>query len=191
NPGQPIEVGRQDGTTILINEKRLPDGGSVLVISDITEIKNSQQQILQASKLATLGEMATGMAHELNQPLNVIRMAADSTLERVEEGDFDADYLRGKLERISAQIDRNHLLRHGAACGQFGFIEAIDDGRVFAGLFAVVSTAQTVGLVGSEALFLARVGVGQLPLAFVIASAITVSGSGRSRSNEGRSEGGD
>lgn len=37
--------------------------------------------------------------------------------------------------RISAQIDSNHLARHGDDCGQFGFIEAPDEGQVFAGLF--------------------------------------------------------
>ncbi|MBT5911214.1 MAG: ATPase, partial [Rhodospirillaceae bacterium] len=39
------------------------------------EQKTTSAQIIQASKLATLGEMATSVAHELNQPLNVIRMA--------------------------------------------------------------------------------------------------------------------
>ena len=47
----------------------------------------------------------------------------------------------------------------------------------FLGLLGLINFSQTVGLATAEALFLARVGVGQLPLAFVIASAITVSGS--------------
>ncbi len=33
----------------------------------------NEQQLIQASKMATLGEMSTGVAHELNQPLSVIR----------------------------------------------------------------------------------------------------------------------
>ncbi len=77
---------------------------------DITERKRAQAQLIQASKLATLGEMATAMAHELNQPLNVIRMAADSTIERVEEGAADAQYLGVKLGRISAQTERAALI---------------------------------------------------------------------------------
>lgn len=46
----------------------------------------------------------------------------------------------------------------------------------FAGLFAVVSMAQTVGLVGSEALFLARFGASHLPQVFIAASIVTVLG---------------
>jgi C4-dicarboxylate-specific signal transduction histidine kinase len=56
--------------------------------------------------MATLGEMATGVAHELNQPLSVIGMAVANTLERMDGGDLDPCYLRGKLERISNQVER-------------------------------------------------------------------------------------
>ena len=38
--------------------------------------------------------------------------------------------------RISAQVDRAYLERHDDATGHFGFIEGIDDGAVFKGLFA-------------------------------------------------------
>ena len=46
--------------------------------------------------------------------------------------------LRGgqAVGRISAQVDQVYLDRHGDACGHFGFIEGIDDGAVFKGLFA-------------------------------------------------------
>ena len=44
---------------------------------DNTEVRRSQQQLTQSAKMATLGEMATGLAHEINQPLNVMRMAID------------------------------------------------------------------------------------------------------------------
>src|SRR5262249_27179674 len=76
--------------------------------------------IAQTSKLVTLGEMATGMAHELSQPLNVIKMAAQNALSEVSPADHreadddlppmsDADlrrFVAGKLDRIVAQVDR-------------------------------------------------------------------------------------
>ena len=70
---------------------------------DITELKKSQAQVIHSSKLATLGEMATSVAHELNQPLNVIRLAAGNCRLRV---DPESTYLVGKLSRIEEQTAR-------------------------------------------------------------------------------------
>ncbi len=86
----------------------------LLIWRDITERKLAQAQMVQTSKLALLGEMAASMAHELNQPLNIIRMAADSSLIFMEEGDADIDSHREEFERISSQTERmasiiNHL----------------------------------------------------------------------------------
>jgi C4-dicarboxylate-specific signal transduction histidine kinase len=56
--------------------------------------------------MATLGEMATGLAHEINQPLNVMRMAIANVLKRLGNGDAQIDYLTEKLQRIDAQVQR-------------------------------------------------------------------------------------
>jgi len=73
---------------------------------DISEPEEAVAQVIQASKLATLDEIATSVAHELNQPLNVIRMAAGNLLQKIRKGNADSEYLLGKLERISAQTER-------------------------------------------------------------------------------------
>ncbi|HWH90075.1 MAG TPA: ATP-binding protein [Pseudomonas sp.] len=73
---------------------------------DNTEVRRSQQQLTQSAKMATLGEMATGLAHEINQPLNVMRMAIVNVLKRLDNGDVQVDYLTGKLKRIDAQVQR-------------------------------------------------------------------------------------
>ncbi len=91
--------------------------GVVGVGQDITELnqvrieqenerKESAAQMIQASKLATLGEMATSVAHELNQPLNVIRMAAGNSRRKISKGTADPEYLNDKLERIEGQTAR-------------------------------------------------------------------------------------
>ncbi|MBF0225533.1 MAG: GHKL domain-containing protein [Desulfobacterales bacterium] len=41
------------------------------------EIKKKQAQVIHAGRLTAMGEMATGIAHEINQPLAIIRLAAD------------------------------------------------------------------------------------------------------------------
>jgi len=73
---------------------------------DNTELRRSQQQLTQSAKMATLGEMATGLAHEINQPLNVMRMAIVNVLKRLSNGDVQIDYLTDKLKRIDAQVQR-------------------------------------------------------------------------------------
>lgn len=73
---------------------------------DNTEVRRSQLQLTQSAKMATLGEMATGLAHEINQPLNVMRMAIVNVQKRLSNGDVQIDYLTDKLNRIDAQVQR-------------------------------------------------------------------------------------
>ncbi len=106
NPKGLMELSRSDGKTVLVNEQVLPDLGTVLVISDVTELKQAQAQVIQASKLATLGEMATSIAHELNQPLHVIRLVIGNVIRKLEKGNADPAYLGDKLERIASHTER-------------------------------------------------------------------------------------
>jgi len=57
----------------------------VLIASatDITESVEKETQLIQAGKLTTLGTMAAGMAHEINQPLNVIQICADLIIKMI------------------------------------------------------------------------------------------------------------
>jgi PAS domain S-box-containing protein len=73
---------------------------------DNTEVRRAQQQLTQSAKMATLGEMATGLAHEINQPLNVMRMAIVNVLKRLSNGEVQVDYLTDKLNRIDTQVQR-------------------------------------------------------------------------------------
>ena len=75
---------------------------------DISDIKNQQQDAAtaQSAKMATLGEMATGLAHEISQPLNVMRLAIVNVLKRLDNGEVEVDFLIDKLNRIDAQVQR-------------------------------------------------------------------------------------
>lgn len=63
------------------------------------------KQVAQVARLATLGEMAVGMAHELSQPLNTIRLAAENTLMAIEQGKSDVEFEKAKLALISHQAE--------------------------------------------------------------------------------------
>jgi C4-dicarboxylate-specific signal transduction histidine kinase len=83
---------------------------AVLVGIDDTARRNAETALFEASKLSKLGQMAAAMAHELNQPLAVIRMAAENALDEIDLEPIPdagmADFLRSKLKRISDQTDR-------------------------------------------------------------------------------------
>lgn len=78
----------------------------LLILRDVTEGKVAQRQLAQAAKLVTLGEMAAGMAHEMRQPLNIIRMAADSSTMMIEQGDDDTEHYAQEFTVISGQCER-------------------------------------------------------------------------------------
>jgi C4-dicarboxylate-specific signal transduction histidine kinase len=93
-------------------------GGSVRMVIvigiDNTERWRTELALYQASKLTTLGEMATAMAHELNQPLNVISLAAENLMVKLQRGTADEDFIANKVVRITSQVDRaakiiNHM----------------------------------------------------------------------------------
>jgi C4-dicarboxylate-specific signal transduction histidine kinase len=100
-PSFAFEIPLPGGRILAVTRTRLPDGGFIGVHEDVTEARLAQQKLLHAAKLSTLGELATATAHELNQPLNVIRLSADTALARLEGGEASPDYLAAKLRRIA------------------------------------------------------------------------------------------
>ncbi|MFO1079991.1 MAG: PAS domain-containing protein [Reyranellaceae bacterium] len=102
--------------TLATHDVPEPDGRLIAVglLIDITARKEAQLQLAQASKLASLGEMATGIAHEINQPLNVIAMVAQLARAEIRDqraGDANAlgalaESLEGSVARIETQAER-------------------------------------------------------------------------------------
>ena len=101
----------------------LPDLGecAILIGHDETIRRRAEQAMAQSAKLVTLGEMTSGMAHELSQPLNVIRMAAQNALAELEPTEIVATegtrasvmsdaafrtFAASKFNRVVAQVDR-------------------------------------------------------------------------------------
>jgi PAS domain S-box-containing protein len=109
---------------------------------DNTEVRRSQQQLTQSAKMATLGEMATGLAHEINQPLNVMHMAVVNVLKRLGNGDVQIDYLTEKLQRIDAQVQRAaRVVDHMRVFGRRSEIEQqpFDPAQALEGTLALLS----------------------------------------------------
>ena len=105
-PSFAFELPFPDGHIISVRRTRLPDGGFIAIHEDVTRERDDQRRLLHAAKLATLGELATATAHELNQPLNVIRLSADNARARIIAGTATDDYLVMKFGRIAEQAER-------------------------------------------------------------------------------------
>jgi PAS domain S-box-containing protein len=134
-----LERMRPDGRVIEVRRNSVPDGGFVLIYSDITERKRSEAEIraardtaegtlrdlraaqanlIQAEKMASLGQLTAGIAHEIKNPLNFVNNFADLSVELLDElketpaiatldkdkraeVDETLDLLTGNLERIA------------------------------------------------------------------------------------------
>ena len=104
-------VRRADGgvvdirTTLSVLD-RLPDGSVEVVgfMADVTAERAAQAQAAATGRMVALGEMGTGLAHELKQPLATISLAAENAMRSLRRGDAAATTQR--LERITGQAQR-------------------------------------------------------------------------------------
>lgn len=114
----------KNGHTLFVNIRISPHeypGEKVYLVttSDITQRLETEQQLIQASKMATLGEMATGVAHELNQPLAVIKTASRFFMKKIDKKEkIEDDILLTMSEEIDTYVDRatkiiNHMRQFG------------------------------------------------------------------------------
>ncbi|MEW5771983.1 MAG: PAS domain S-box protein [Thermodesulfobacteriota bacterium] len=100
--------GKSFFVSIRVSTSEYPGGDVFLVTcSDITDRLETEQQLIQAGKMTTLGEMATGVAHELNQPLAVIRTVGDLLARRAARGEALTQEL---LDEVATSL-REHVER--------------------------------------------------------------------------------
>lgn len=117
---------RPDGSEIPIEYRaapRLEEGevnGSVLVFRDISEelaqeraleearqlVEVQREQLAHASRLSTMGEMAAGFAHEVNQPLTAIANYVSLVSRMMGRDTLDTEKLEELLDKIAAQSHR-------------------------------------------------------------------------------------
>jgi C4-dicarboxylate-specific signal transduction histidine kinase len=72
------------------------------------ELKSAQAQLIHAGRLSSLGEMSAGIAHEINQPLHIIRLKSQSLLVNADEGLIPtlSKEVTDVLQTIDSQVER-------------------------------------------------------------------------------------
>jgi len=111
NGPRAVTAVRKNGTTFKMEfacDETANDGKRIYVGAghDVTEREIIQKQLVHSEKLAMIGRMSAGMAHEMKQPLNVIRMAAERSEIEIEEGEYDLEQQKRQLEVIQDHADR-------------------------------------------------------------------------------------
>ena len=90
-------------TPLYLHEDNSKPSHVISTFTDVTEFRKSQQVLMQAAKMRSLGEMAAGIAHEINTPLAVICLTAEQIkrdITKPEATRKSDEQLTQKLERI-------------------------------------------------------------------------------------------
>ncbi len=120
---------RLDGSLVEVEVAGIPcdyDGQPAVqrIVRDVTERRRAQEearqrmaQLTHVSRLTTMGELVSELAHEINQPLYAISNFAEACLNRFRSGQFDSSEIVSWIEKVSAQANRaGEILRR---VGQF------------------------------------------------------------------------
>lgn len=110
--GQPHEfglsfglIGSQSGQHIYHHGTNAIDG-FVILLTDISKLLIRQWAAGRRTRLESLETVASGVAHEINQPLNIIRVVSRNLLHKAETNALEPSVLQNKLERIDEQVGR-------------------------------------------------------------------------------------
>ena len=76
--------------------------GAVVTLEDVSDIKSLTDQLIRADRLAAMGELTAGVAHEVRNPLGVIR----ASVQLLEDAHCDQQRITSAAEVIKQEIDR-------------------------------------------------------------------------------------
>lgn len=94
--------------------------GFVGIAEDITKykelettIENQRLNMIESARLSSLGEMAGGIAHEINNPLAIISTKVSSIIRKMERGEFDQNRFKEDLQKVDQTVFRISKIING------------------------------------------------------------------------------
>lgn len=94
-------------STTLIQEANGDPKAYMAIVRDISLRKKIEQQLIRSGRMVSLGEMASAMAHEINQPLLSISLGIDNLFHKIEKINvLNESYFRDKSEKIFQDVAR-------------------------------------------------------------------------------------
>ncbi len=112
-----------------LRARRRAESGLASALAEIESARLVVAQALAGTKLATLGELATVLAHELRQPIATMSLAAENADASLQEGSLDVADARLRIERIIVQAKRaESMISHLSVFGRAdpGDVVAVD-----------------------------------------------------------------
>lgn len=130
-----LELLHKNGKKVYVEVHEAPvvrDGKTVMIVgalTDITERRRIEEIMLQNEKMMTVGSLAAGMAHEINNPLGIILQGVQATMMKFSP-DFDinrnlADETGIDLHKMKDYLDRSEVTQYLAGIQEAG-IRAAD-----------------------------------------------------------------
>ena len=136
--------------------RNTPDSGAVIRIDDVTEQYQMQEMLIQSEKMMSVGGLAAGMAHEINNPLGGILNSIATIENRLDshlpanqkvasELEFDLDRMHAYLEKRKVlqmidRIRRSGLLAAEIVRNMLSFSRMSNQGKVSASMVELVNT---------------------------------------------------
>jgi len=155
--GRAVEGCRRDGSTfpiwLSVGEAKTANGRRFVgIIRDLTAQRVAEQRqrsleerLAQVDRFSLMGEMAAGIAHEINQPLSAIANYAQAGRRLLERGDVDVNLLKQSCEKISDQAHRAGAVIQNLR----GFIRKQDISKESIGINAMIR--DVLGLIEADA----------------------------------------
>lgn len=82
-------------------------------LKSLQELEDSRKIAIQSAKLNSLGEMASGIAHEINNPLTVISSRCSQLKRQIERNQYDPDSFKATLIKINQTVERIAVIIRG------------------------------------------------------------------------------